>query len=89
MTDVTPAVVITVRFFAAASAAAGTETTTLALPPGATVTDAVRELSAQGTDLALVLKKCSYLCDGYAVRDPATVLRSRQTLDVLPPFAGG
>ncbi len=89
MTDVTPGVVITVRFFAAASAAAGTETTELALPPGATIADAVRELSAQGTDLALLLPRCSYLCDGYAVRDPDTVLRPLQTLDVLPPFAGG
>ena len=39
--------------------------------------------------MALVLQKCSYLCDGVAVRDRAIVLRAHQNIDVLPPFAGG
>jgi hypothetical protein len=39
--------------------------------------------------MALVLQKCSYLCDGVAVRDRSASLRPHQTLDVLPPFAGG
>lgn len=92
MTDVTtqPATVhITVRFFAAAAAAAGAESTLLTLRPGATVADAVRELSGQSDEMALALQKCSYLRDGVAVRDQGTVLRFGQTLDVLPPFAGG
>lgn len=80
---------VTVRFFAAARAAAGRETTVLTLPSGSTVADAVCELSGQSDRMKLVLQKCSYLCDGVAVRDSGTVLRAHQTLDVLPPFAGG
>ena len=89
MTEITAPITVSVRFFAAARAAAGTETVALTLPAGSRVDDAVRELSAQSDKLALVLRKCSYLCDGVAVRDPATVLQAHQTLDVLPPFAGG
>ena len=89
MTDVTPTVPVTIRFFAAASAAAGKEAEVLMLEPDTTVADIVRELCGQSDELALVLQNCSYLCDGIAVRDQATVLRPHQTLDVLPPFAGG
>lgn len=89
MTEITATVPVTVRFFAAARDAAGAETTTLALQPGSTLADAICELSGQSDRMALVLQKCSFLCDGVAVRDRTTVLRARQTLDVLPPFAGG
>jgi molybdopterin converting factor small subunit len=89
MTDITPTVEVTVRFFAAACAAAGTESDVMTLKPGATVADAVRELCGQSDELALVLQKCSYLCDGVAVRDQTLALLPHQTLDVLPPFAGG
>ena len=89
MTEITTGVPLTVRFFAAAREAAGSDTRSLTLQPGATVADAIRELSGQSDKMALVLQKCSYLCDGIAVRDQATVLLAHQTLDVLPPFAGG
>ena len=89
MTDITRTVAVTVRFFAAASAAAKSESAVLTLGHGATIADAVRELCGQSDELALVMQKCSYLCDGVAVRDQGTVLRPHQTLDVLPPFAGG
>jgi molybdopterin converting factor small subunit len=92
MTDVTtePAIVeVTVRFFAAAAAAAGSDLRLLTLRPGATIDDAICELSGQSDEMALVLLKCSYLCDGVAVRDLHCVLRPDQTIDVLPPFAGG
>jgi molybdopterin synthase sulfur carrier subunit len=36
-----------------------------------------------------VLLRCSYLCDGVAVHDKAQPLHSGNTIDVLPPFAGG
>ncbi|PRC60698.1 molybdopterin synthase sulfur carrier subunit, partial [Mycobacterium sp. ITM-2017-0098] len=39
--------------------------------------------------LAKVLARCSYLRDGIAVRTTATELANAQTIDVLPPFAGG
>jgi molybdopterin synthase sulfur carrier subunit len=35
------------------------------------------------------LSRCSYLCDGIAVRDLGMTLSDAATLDVLPPFAGG
>ncbi|MCB1290689.1 MoaD/ThiS family protein [Mycolicibacterium sp.] len=89
MTEITDTIPVTVRFFAAARDAAGTETATLALQQGSTLSDAIRELSGQSDRMALVLRKCSFLSDGVAVRDRATVLLAHQTLDVLPPFAGG
>jgi molybdopterin synthase sulfur carrier subunit len=89
MTDITTGVPITVRFFAAAATAAGRESTALLLPPGSSIDDVVCELSGQSDEMALVMQKCSYLCDGMAVRDRAIALRAHQTLDVLPPFAGG
>lgn len=89
MTEITATIPVTVRFFAAARDAAGSETTTLVLQPASTLTDAICELSGQSDRMALVLRKCTFLCDGLAVRDRATVLRAYQTLDVLPPFAGG
>lgn len=52
---------ITVRFLAAAQAAAGAETGVLNLRP-ATTADAVSELCGQSDKLALVLQKCSFLC---------------------------
>lgn len=92
MTEISTAgtgVPVTVRFFAAAQAAAGVESDVLTLRPGATVGEAIEELCGQSDKMALVLQKCSFLCDGVAVRDRDTVLYPHQTLDVLPPFAGG
>jgi sulfur-carrier protein len=86
---VTGTVRVTVRFFAAARAAAGADSVALDLPDGATCADAVEALRGRGGGLPQVLAKCSYLCDGVAVRDSHGVLRHGQTLDVLPPFAGG
>ncbi len=80
---------VTVRYFAAARAAAGTESETVVLRAGTTVAELVERLAVRGTRLATVLSRCSYLCDGIAVRDEATALRSGGTIDVLPPFAGG
>jgi molybdopterin converting factor small subunit len=80
---------ITVRYFAAARAAAGVETETVGVPAGSTVDDLVDQLSSRSSKLAAVLERCSFLCDGIAVRDRAKRLETNQTVDVLPPFAGG
>lgn len=80
---------VTVRYFAAACAAAGAETETVDLRAGTTVAELVDMLKARDADLAKVLARCSYLRDGIAVRDMDFVLDDTQTLDVLPPFAGG
>jgi sulfur-carrier protein len=89
MAGVQTEVSVTVRYFAAARAAAGTEDEVLTLPAATSVAALVGELGKRSPELALVLRRCSYLCDGVAVRDPEILLGSGQTLDVLPPFAGG
>ena len=80
---------LTVRYFAAARAAANAETETLRVEPGMTVAALVDTLGARGPELARVLRRCSFLVDGIAVRDEAATLFDGQTIDVLPPFAGG
>lgn len=82
-------VLVTVRYFAAARAAAGTESECVEMPAGATVAELVDVLAARNDELASVLRRCSYLRDEIAVRDLSTELGAGQTLDVLPPFAGG
>lgn len=89
MSDVQTQITVTVRYFAAARAAVGRDDEVLTAPAGATVGEIVAALRDRGDDLARVLPRCSYLCDGVAVRDPDVALMSGQTLDVLPPFAGG
>ncbi|MCV7399835.1 MoaD/ThiS family protein [Mycobacterium fragae] len=83
---------ITVRYFAAARAAAGAESETVTVRPGSTVAELVDGLAGRDTRLATVLSRCSYLCDGIAVPAGAATsrpLRAGETIDVLPPFAGG
>jgi molybdopterin synthase sulfur carrier subunit len=80
---------ITVRYFAAARAAAGRETEALDIADGASIDDLVSMLARRGPKLADVLARCSFLCDGVAVRDRTKSLQTNQTVDVLPPFAGG
>lgn len=83
---------ITIRYFAAARAAAGAESETVTVRPGATVAELVDSLAGRNTRLATVLGRCSYLCDGIAIRDDIATsrrLRAGETIDVLPPFAGG
>ncbi len=77
------------RYFAAARAAASADSETVVLRPGTTVAELVERLAVPGSRLATVLSRCSYLCDGVAVRDETRALRPGNTIDVLPPFAGG
>lgn len=83
------AVKVTVRYFAAARAAAGFDDEIIGITPGTTVGALVGSLSDRDAELAKVLRRCSYLCDGIAVRDLGMTLSDAQTVDVLPPFAGG
>jgi sulfur-carrier protein len=85
----TTSIEVTVRFFAAARAAAGNESETIRIRPGTTIAGLVDQLSARDENLAKVLMRCSFLCDGIAVRDADVTLVNAQTIDVLPPFAGG
>lgn len=85
----TASINVTVRYFAAARAAAGTESETVAVAPGATISGLLSTLRSRSYELATVLDRCSFLCDGIAVREVLTPLEMDQTVDVLPPFAGG
>ena len=80
---------IIVRYFAAARAAAGSDCERLTVRSGATVGELVDGLGDRSQKLATVLVRCSFLCDGVAVRDQAQPLQAGNTIDVLPPFAGG
>jgi molybdopterin synthase sulfur carrier subunit len=81
---------LTIRYFAAARAAAGVETEPLELRDGATVDHALTAIRQRhGAELARVLDRCSFLLDEVAVRDRSAVVPADATLDVLPPFAGG
>ena len=80
---------VTVRYFAAARAAAGFDDEIIGVAPGTTVETLVQNLGERSPELAKVLQRCSYLCDGIAVRDLGMTLSDAQTVDVRPPFACG
>lgn len=79
---------VTIRWFASAREAAGTSETTMPLGGGATA-EAVLADAAHGNDrLQRIIGVASLLADGAALTDRSAPLTA-QTLDVLPPFAGG
>lgn len=76
-----------IRYFAAAAAAAGTDSETR---DAATLGELVTLLvEAHGADFERVLGRCSLLVDGVRTDDPAADLGEAGIVDVLPPFAGG
>lgn len=77
----------TVRYFAAAAEAAGTNSESF---PATTVGE-LRGLmvEAHGPDLDRVLSRCSLLVNGTRTTDAASPLSAADQIDVLPPFAGG
>jgi molybdopterin synthase sulfur carrier subunit len=78
---------VTVRYFAAARAAAGRSEEDIA---AGTLDELLRSLAgSHGGRLATVLSASSYLVDGLAWHDRAAPLPAGVTVDVLPPFAGG
>ena len=75
----------TVRFFAAAQEAVGRDS--LASDAG-TLGDLKTTLLAEHAALHGLLPRCAVLVDGARV-DDGFVLTGAETVDVLPPFAGG
>ena len=91
-----PALTVTVRYSAAARAAAGRPEERLTIPsatgaaPSCTVTSVLAAAVARhGRPLERILERCSFLLDEVAVHGAATPVRDGQALDVLPPFAAG
>jgi sulfur-carrier protein len=79
--------VVTVRYFAAARAAAGVAEEQA---QARTLSDLVARLGqAHGERLAAVLAASSFLVDGLGCTDREALLPAEVTVDVLPPFAGG
>ena len=77
----------TVRYFAAAAEAAGTESERVEADDlGALLAD-LRE--RHGAELTRVLDRSSVLHEGQYVSDPELALAHDAVLDVLPHFAGG
>jgi sulfur-carrier protein len=86
---------VTVRYWASARAAAGVESDVLDLDAEASlaeVLDRVRALHDDRPRLGGVVSVCSVLVGDRPVagRDPAeVVIRPGDTVELLPPFAGG
>jgi molybdopterin converting factor small subunit len=85
---------ITVRYWASARAEAGVESDDLAVSATLSLSDVVRRAAALHPDtrLPVVLEACSVLVGDQPVksRDPDSVLVDPgQTVEFLPPFAGG
>lgn len=76
---------VTVRFWAAARAAAGVAETAVT---ATTVGEARVELVRLLPGLESLLPLCSLLVDGVRA-EPDTVLPAGAVVEVLPPFAGG
>ncbi|RYV50810.1 MoaD/ThiS family protein [Pengzhenrongella frigida] len=81
---------VTLRYFAGAGAAAGVEEEQAALPVGSTVADALGGAGdRRGPALTRVIAASSVMVDGVHQHTREATLRDGATLDVLPPFAGG
>lgn len=93
-TSVSTFVAVRVRYFAGARAAAGVaeETVRVARPDSgaASAQDVIDAIMAlHGPQLEKIVPACSFLLDGFALRDRSTEIAEGSELDVLPPFAGG
>jgi molybdopterin converting factor small subunit len=92
--ETVPSAPITVRYWASARAAAGVASDDLPVTEALTLTDVVRRAVAlhPGSRLPGVLEVCSVLVGDAPVksrRPDDVVVRPGQTVEFLPPFAGG
>lgn len=77
----------TLRYFAAAAEAAGTDQELVAADTVAVALEAA--ITAHGPALARIVAHSSLLLKGHYVADRDQSLAADDVLDVLPPFAGG
>lgn len=77
---------VTIRFFAAARAAAGVSEMKFESSTAMHILDQAVTLYPK---LGQVLPQCSYLLDEVSLRDLSVEVLDGSILDVLPPFAGG
>ncbi|GAA0599535.1 MoaD/ThiS family protein [Kribbella sandramycini] len=76
---------VTIRYFAAARAAAGHPTATA---DATSLADLISTVSTDRPELARVLSLCTFLLNGERAT-PTTPLPEGALVDALPPFAGG
>ncbi|WP_193104863.1 MoaD/ThiS family protein [Brachybacterium sp. FME24] len=87
MTTIDRVPTITVRLFAGAAAEYGAETATA---QGAMLQDALEDLLRTAPpEAARVIGRSSFLVNAVACTDLTRTLTEGDSLDVLPPFAGG
>ncbi|MDO4606688.1 MAG: MoaD/ThiS family protein [Bowdeniella nasicola] len=79
----------TIRYFAGAAAAAGTDEELCDVRPAACLADVLAELGKDNPHLQQVLEVSTILVDGTPVHNPAASVGTAQVIEVLPPFAGG
>lgn len=77
---------ITIRFFAAAKAI--TKVPQIQVSAN-TLGQALDLATEEFPNLVQALPKCSYLLNGQTTKNNSAQLNSGDTIDVLPPFAGG
>ncbi|WP_309131788.1 MoaD/ThiS family protein [Brevibacterium sp.] len=78
---------VSVRFFAAAREAFGTKEQSVA---GESLAEVISSLTeAANPEAATVLSRSSFLVNSIAATDRDQPLTDGDTVDVLPPFAGG
>ncbi len=92
--DHVPATVVTVHYWAAVRAAAGVEADELTVAGDVTLATVLAEARSRHDDQRFrdVLSTCSVLVGDRPVggHDPSTVVvRPGETVELLPPFAGG
>jgi len=81
---------VTVRYFAGARHAAGTEEERHTLTEPVPLAQLVRLVAGTGRPkLAAVLSRCSFLFNEVAVADSGQLVTGGDVVDVLSPFAGG
>ncbi len=81
---------VTIRYFAAARHAAGTEEEQRELGAPMALSEVLHQLGdTRRPELTAVLPRCSYLINEVAVVEPAQPVADGDVVDVLPPFAGG
>lgn len=80
---------VRVRYYAAARAAAGTEEEQVPLTTERTLTGLITTCARGRPVLGQVFERCTFLIDGIAAESRQLPVHGGQTVDVLPPFAGG
>jgi molybdopterin converting factor small subunit len=80
---------VTLRFFAAARAAAGASEAEVRLSSPFTVHEAIDAANPGTADYDSLMTRCSLLLNAVAETNRDRILADGDILDVLPPFAGG